>query len=53
MKMSNIPKLDHQVIEKAAQLLGEEGSGSDISRVFRNMGLVDDSYESTKWRRNG
>ena len=51
MKMSNIPKLDHQVIEKAAQLLGEEGSGSDISRVFRNMGLVDDSYESTKWRR--
>lgn len=49
--MSNIPKLDPQIIEKAAQLLGEEGTGNDISRMFKNIGVVDDSCESTKWRR--
>ena len=49
--MANIPKLDSQVIEMASRLLGEEGTGDDITRVFQNIGVVDDSCESTKWRR--
>lgn len=38
-------------IEALARLLGECGSGTDISRVLSDRGLVDASGESTKWRR--
>ena len=38
-------------IEALARMLGECGSGTDISRVLSNRGLVDTSGESTKWRR--
>lgn len=38
-------------VEAIAKLLGECGSGSDISRVLKDRGLVDNSGESTKWRR--
>ncbi len=38
-------------IEALARALGECGSGTDISRVLRDRGLVDESGESTKWRR--
>lgn len=38
-------------IEALARLLGECGSGTDISRVLSDRGLVDTSDESTKWRR--
>ena len=38
-------------MEALAKLLGECGSGSDISRVLRGRGLTDTSDESTKWRR--
>jgi len=38
-------------IEALARLLGECGSGTDISRVLSDRGLVDTSGESTKWRR--
>lgn len=38
-------------VESLARLLGECGSGSDISRVLHDRGLVDGSGESTKWRR--
>ena len=34
-----------------AKLLGECGSGSDITRVLEDRGLVDNSGQSTKWRR--
>ena len=38
-------------MEALARLLGECGSGTDISRVLRDRGLHDNSGESTKWRR--
>ena len=38
-------------IEGLAKVLGECGSGTDITRVLQNQGLTDSSGESTKWRR--
>ncbi len=38
-------------VEALARLLGECGSGSDITRVLRDRRLVDRSGESAKWRR--
>lgn len=38
-------------IEALARVLGECASGTDITRVLRDRGLVDASGESTKWRR--
>lgn len=49
--MSNIPKLTQQVIEQSARILGECGTGDEITRIFQDIGVVDDSGESTKWRR--
>lgn len=49
--MSTISPLKEGQIESLARILGECGSGSDISRVLKDRGLVDGSGESTKWRR--
>ena len=49
--MANIPKLTQQVIEQSSRLLGECGTGDEITRMFQDIGVVDDSGESTKWRR--
>lgn len=49
--MSAIPPFSEGQIEALARLLGECGSGTDISRILRDRGLVDNSGESTKWRR--
>ncbi len=49
--MSAHPPFDTGTIEAIAKVLGEAGSGSDISRYFITNGLNDDSGESTKWRR--
>lgn len=49
--MSAIPPLSEAQIEALARLLGECGSGSDISRILRDRDLLDDSGESTKRRR--
>jgi uncharacterized protein (TIGR02391 family) len=49
--MSNIPPLSEGQIEALAKLLGECGTGSDITRVLNDRGLVDNSGQSTKWRR--
>lgn len=49
--MATIPPLVEGQIEALARLLGECGSGTDISRVFHDRGLADNSGESTKWRR--
>ena len=38
-------------IEKIARVMGECGSGTDITRVLRDQGLTDSSGQSTKWRR--
>ena len=48
MKFDSMPEGQ---IEGLAKVLGECGSGSDISRVLEDRGLVDGSGESTKWRR--
>jgi uncharacterized protein (TIGR02391 family) len=49
--MSTVPSFPEGQGEALARLLGECGSGSDISRVLQDRGLVDGSGESTKWRR--
>jgi len=49
--MSAVPSFPEGQIEALARLLGECGSGTDISRVLSDRRLVDDSAESTKWRR--
>ena len=45
------PSLPEAQIEVLAHLLGDCGSGNDISRVLSDRQLVDTSCESTKWRR--
>ena len=49
--MSSIPSFQEGSIESLAKILGECGSGSDISRVLDNRDIHDSSGESTKWRR--
>ncbi len=49
--MSIHPPFDPGTVEALAKVLGEAGSGSDISRYFQWNALIDDSGESTKWRR--
>lgn len=49
--MAVVPPFDEGQVETLARLLGECGSGSDISQVLNNRGFVDNSGESTKWRR--
>jgi len=49
--MSKIPSFAEAQVEALAKLLGECGSGTDITRVLNDRGLVDQSGESTKWRR--
>ena len=49
--MTPIASLPEGQIETLARVLGECASGSDISRVLRDRGIVDSSGESTKWRR--
>jgi uncharacterized protein (TIGR02391 family) len=49
--MNTVPPFPEGHVEALAKLLGECGSGSDISRVLSDRGLVDASGESTKWRR--
>jgi uncharacterized protein (TIGR02391 family) len=49
--MSAVPPFSEGQIQALAQLLGECGTGDDISRILNNRGLVDKSRQSTKWRR--
>lgn len=49
--MPAIPSLPEGQIEALAKVLGECGSGTDISRVLQDRGIIDSSGESTKWRR--
>ena len=49
--MSAVPPFSDGQIKALAQLLGECGTGDDISQVLRNQGLVENSGHSTKWRR--
>ena len=49
--MSKIASILEGEIEGLAKVLGECGSGTDITRVLKDRGLTDNSGESTKWRR--
>ena len=49
--MSSIPSFQEGSIESLAKILGDCGSGSDISRVLADRGIHDSSGESTKWKR--
>lgn len=49
--MASVSPFSEGQVEALARLLGDCGSGSDITRVLRERRLVDDSGESTKWRR--
>lgn len=49
--MSTVPSFPEGQVEALARLLGECGSGTDITRVLSDRRLVDESGESTKWRR--
>lgn len=49
--MANVPRLTQQVIEQSARILGECATGDEITRMFADIGVVDNSCESTKWRR--
>ena len=49
--MPSVPSFPEGEVEALARLLGECGSGTDISRVLHDRKLQDDSGESTKWRR--
>ena len=49
--MSTIPVFAEGNIETLSKLLGDCGTGSDISRVLHACSIQDRSGESTKWRR--
>lgn len=49
--MTAVPPLPEAQIEALAKVLCECGSGTDITRVLDDRRMVDDSGESTKWRR--
>lgn len=49
--MTSVPVFAQGQIKALAQLLGEYGTGDDITRVFRDRGVNDASGESTKWKR--
>lgn len=50
-RMSPVPSFPASQVEALSKVLGDCGSGSEISRIFVERGLQDYSGESTKWRR--
>lgn len=49
--VSKVAPLGPGQIEGLSKLLSGAGTGSDIDRILNQCGLVDESGESTKWRR--
>lgn len=49
--MPRVPCLTEAQLQGIAQVLGECGTGSEITRVLDSRGLSDKSGHSTKWRR--
>ena len=49
--MSKVACLSEGQVEGLAKLLGECGTGTDITRILENRELTDNSSQSTKWRR--
>jgi uncharacterized protein (TIGR02391 family) len=48
---TTIPSFPEGLVEGLARVLGECGTGSDITRVLAACRLEDNSNQSTKWRR--
>ena len=51
MNMNMVPPFAPGALESLARLLGDCGSGSEITRVLASCGIEDNSGESTKWKR--
>lgn len=49
--MAKVAPFSEAQLEALAKVLGDCGTGSEISRVLEACGIVDNSGESTKWRR--
>lgn len=49
--MATFPSFSADVLEALAKVLGECGSGSEISRTLGDLGISDSSGETTKWKR--
>jgi uncharacterized protein (TIGR02391 family) len=49
--MSAFPSFNETRLEQIARMLGEEVTGSELTRIFERCGIQDTSGESTKWRR--
>lgn len=49
--MSSFPILSNEQIEQISQILGEEVTGSELSEIFNQCNITDNSGHSTKWRR--
>lgn len=49
--MVNTPKIRNDIIEQVAKVLADAGSGSEISTIFHQLGIDDNSEGCTKWRR--
>ena len=49
--MKRVPVFEEGSVESLAKLLGECGSGSDITRVLSSLSMNDHSEGYTKWRR--
>lgn len=49
--MNAVPPFSEGQIESLARMLGECGTGDQITRALHDRGLEDDSGQSTKWKR--
>ena len=49
--MAVIASFKNDLLEEVVKQLAEQATGTELSRMFDDLGLRDDSGESTKWRR--
>ncbi len=49
--MSMVQSFSDTQVESLAKVLGDSGTGSEITRVLNTCGLKDNSGDSTKWKR--
>jgi uncharacterized protein (TIGR02391 family) len=49
--MATVPCFDETHLEQICKVLGETASGSEISAMFRQLGIPDENPTGTKWRR--
>lgn len=49
--MSRFPYINENHLEKIARILGDEITGSKLTDIFKRLSIIDNSGESTKWKR--